>query len=29
LIAAGRIRATHFSVSNSGKDLAQIYRTAI
>jgi glycosyltransferase involved in cell wall biosynthesis len=29
LRAAGRIRAAHFSISNSGNDLAQIYRAAI
>jgi len=29
LTAAGRIRAAHFSVPNSGTDLAQIYRAAI
>lgn len=29
LTAAGRVRAAHFSVSNSGTDLAQIYRAAI
>ena len=29
LVAAGKIRATNFSIANSGKDLAQAYRAAM
>ena len=29
LVAAGKIRATHFSIANSGRDLAQAYRAAM